>query len=242
MFLDEFSIQLYTLRDVISGNFAEGLKKVAECGFTGVEFAGYDGVGAKEMRGYLDSFGLKSVGSHVSYEAVVGSVDEIIEYNSIIGSQWIVCPYGDIKSADDALRAADAFAKPVEKIVEAGMRFAYHNHHMEFAASGEHPLDVFFRAASPSIYAELDVFWAAFAKVDPIEYMKKLGSRIKLLHVKQIDGDMKSVDMGEGAIDFKELIDVGKQIGVEHYILEQEDFEIDPWTSARNGARYILGA
>ncbi|MDR1641282.1 MAG: sugar phosphate isomerase/epimerase [Clostridiales bacterium] len=244
MSIKEFSIQLYTLRDLMKDDFAGVLAKVGKLGFTGVEFAGYGGYSAKELKKILDDSGLKSVGSHVPYDAITKDTGAVIEYNAILGSEWIVCPHANMATRDDALRAAESFEKPAEKIAEAGIGFAYHNHHFEFAKSGESfLLDILLENTDNKlVFSELDMYWAAYAGVDPLEYLAKLGGRAKLLHVKQMkDFETKRcIDLGEGAIDFKKVLRVGAELGVLHYILEQEEFESDPLVSAKNGIDYIF--
>ncbi len=42
-------LQLYTVRDQTEKDFAGTLRRVAELGYTGVEFAGYGDLSAQEM-------------------------------------------------------------------------------------------------------------------------------------------------------------------------------------------------
>jgi sugar phosphate isomerase/epimerase len=242
--IKEFSIQLYSLREQMKDDFKGVVRRLAGLGYTGVEFAGYGGLSAAEMRSLLGECGLKSVGSHVGYDDIVNNCANVIEYNKTIGSEFIVCPYAQIRNRDEALRAAEALSKPAEEIAKAGMGFAYHNHHEEFLKDGgEFALDIFYGNTDPKIVsAELDLYWAAFAGVDPLEYMRGLKGRVKLLHVKQMRDyeTKKCVDLNEGVIDFKEVLKAGNGSGVLHYILEQEEFEVDPWLSVKNGIDHIL--
>ncbi|MDR1538394.1 MAG: sugar phosphate isomerase/epimerase [Clostridiales bacterium] len=243
--INEFSIQLYSVREEMARDYVGVLKKLSKIGYTGVEFAGYGGLSANEMKKILDDLNLKAIGTHVGPQILKENLDEELEYSSAIGVSYIILPhYSGLKDRDSILRMADFVAPVAEKITKAGMRFAYHNHNMEFLKdNGEYLLDIFYANTDPStVYAELDLFWIAFAGVDPLAYMKKHAKRTKLLHIKQIKDyeSKKCVDLNEGVIDFKEIIEIGKEIGVEHYILEQEEFEIDPFISVKNGIDYIL--
>ena len=62
------SLQLFTLRDEMQKDFIGTLKKVSDIGYKGVEFAGYGGLSAKELKGHLDKFGLEASGSHVAFD------------------------------------------------------------------------------------------------------------------------------------------------------------------------------
>jgi sugar phosphate isomerase/epimerase len=242
--IKEFSIQLYSLRELMEDDFAGVLRKLGSYGYTGVEFAGYGGYSAIEMKKLLGECGLKSVGSHVPHGDIVDKTSEVIEYNKIIGSKYIVCPYSPMKDRKSALKTAEELARPAEAITAAGMGFAYHNHFQEFEKdNGEYLLDIFYENTDPkTVFAELDLYWIAYAGVDPLEYMRKYSGRAKLLHLKQIEDYVtrKCVDLNEGVIDFKEVLNNGIISGVEHYILEQEEFAIDPWISVKNGIDHIF--
>ena len=49
MLLKEVGLQLYSLRDETAKDFRGTIGKVAEMGYTGVEFAGYGGLKSSEM-------------------------------------------------------------------------------------------------------------------------------------------------------------------------------------------------
>ena len=57
------ALQLYSVRHDCEKDFPGVIKAVAEMGYEGVEFAGYYGYSAQELRKLLDDHGLK-VGRH----------------------------------------------------------------------------------------------------------------------------------------------------------------------------------
>jgi len=242
--INEFSIQLYSVRHETAENFPLVLKKLGAIGYTGVEFAGYNNIPAIEMRKYLDEYGLKSVGSHVGIQKLTDNLEEELEYNQILGTEYIVIPHTNMKSRTDALHIAELANEIGEKCVNAGFEFAYHNHNHEFAKDGsDYLLDIFFENVNPEICKmQLDLYWAAYAGVEPTEYMKVNSKRLRTLHIKQIKDfeSRKCVDLGDGIIDFAQIISAGKQYGVKHFILEQEEFEIDAFTSVENGFKHIM--
>jgi len=239
--IDKFSIQLYSMRDVIINDFEGILKKLAAMGYTGVEFAGYGGLDALEMKDLLDSLHLVPVGSHVGLKVLTENLDKEIAYNKITGTEYIICPYSEVKTKDDILELAKTLGPVIEKINDAGFKFAYHNHAHEFVTGGgEYLLDILFENLPPQAAMELDIFWAVHAGVEPLDYMEKHKDRLKLLHVKQIDRDRRSVDLDKGILDLKEIISKAKSRGVEHFILEQEEFAVSPVVSVKNGIDYIM--
>jgi sugar phosphate isomerase/epimerase len=243
--LEQFSIQLWSVRDAVGNDFPGMLKKLAEMGYTGIEFAGYGGLSAQEMKQALAANNLKPVGSHIGIEGFTKRLDEEIAYHKILGTEYLICPSSKIKTKEDTLQLAETFKPIIKKINDEGFKFAYHNHDYEFVTdtsdtSGEYLLDILFDNLPPEAVMELDVYWAAYADVDPLAYMEKHKNRLKLLHVKQIGKDKRNVDIGEGALDFKDIIARAKAMGVEHFILEQEQYEVSSMVSVKNGIDYIM--
>jgi len=239
--IEQFSIQLYTVRDVINGDFIGTLKNLAGMGYTGVEFAGYGGLSAQQMKDVLTANKLKPVGTHVGVDGLTKHLDEEIAYHKALGTEYIICPYYEMKTKDDALKLAEILKPVIAKITDAGLKFAYHNHAHEFVQDGgEYLLDILFKNLPPQAIMELDIFWTAHAGVDPFAYMEKHKGRLKLIHVKQIDKDKHCVDLDKGIINFKEIITKAKALGVEHFILEQEEFAVSSMVSVKNGVDYIF--
>ncbi|MDR1839525.1 MAG: sugar phosphate isomerase/epimerase [Treponema sp.] len=239
--IEQFSIQLYSVRDIINDDFVGTLKKLAEMGYAGVEFAGYGGLPSDKMKAALTANGLKSVGAHIGIKRFTDQIDEEIAYHKVLGTEYLICPYYDMKTREDALKLAEILKPVVAKCGDAGFKFAYHNHAHEFVKDGgEYLLDILFKNLPPEAAMELDVYWAAYAGVEPLAYMEKHRDKLKLIHVKQIDKDKRCVDLDQGIIDFKEIITKAKALGVEHFILEQEEYEVSSLVSVKNDIDYIF--
>ena len=54
----QVALELYTVRDETSRDFAGTLRRVAQIGYTGVEFAGYGNLTSQEMSALLAETGL----------------------------------------------------------------------------------------------------------------------------------------------------------------------------------------
>lgn len=243
--LKEFNLQLYSLRELINDDFPGVLKKVGKTGYSGVEFAGYGNLTAKEMRELLEQNGLKSVSSHVSMERLQDALEEELDYHQTLGTQAIIVPYYPMKTAHDVEMLAEQLSSIAKTVRSAGFMFGYHNHAHEFEQTedGVVLLDLLMQLANPEdVMLELDVYWAVYAGIDVLAYMQKQRDRIRLLHLKQM-ADFESkrcVDLGEGVLNFGEIIRKGMEIGVQHYILEQEEFAVSPYQSIEKGYQHIM--
>ena len=60
----KLGLQLYTIRDEMEKDMDACLKKVKEMGYECVEFAGFFGKSAEEVKAILDKYGLEAVSSH----------------------------------------------------------------------------------------------------------------------------------------------------------------------------------
>ena len=71
-----------------------------------------------------------------------------------------------------------------------GLDFGINTHWWEFEklANGEIPFDLLVDKLEGDIFFELDVYWIAVAGQDPVEVIRKLGSRAKMLQVKDGPG------------------------------------------------------
>lgn len=63
--VENVGLQLYTLRNEMSQDFEGTLAKVADLGFKEMEFAGYFGRSASEVRRTLDQNGVTSPAAHI---------------------------------------------------------------------------------------------------------------------------------------------------------------------------------
>ncbi|MCL2461185.1 MAG: sugar phosphate isomerase/epimerase [Defluviitaleaceae bacterium] len=243
--INEFCIQLYTLRGVKDNDYDGLLRTVGQIGFKGVEFYGGFGFGGhsvKEFKSLLADCGMRVVSAHVGLEDLRDKLDEQLELYNQLGAKYIILPWLDMKTREDVLAFAGEANQIGRKVSAAGLKFGYHNHSHEFAADGgEYLLDIFYENTDPhDVIAQLDVGWVKYAGVDPAAYIRKLGSRVRMLHLKQIGKDKKDCDLGDGVVDFRSVIEAGKEQNVDFYILEQEEFDIDPVTSSRNGYNHIM--
>ncbi|NMA84040.1 MAG: sugar phosphate isomerase/epimerase [Epulopiscium sp.] len=221
------SVQLHTVRTELKEDFIGTLKKVKEIGYEAVEFAGYGGLEAEELKKELDLIGLTVSGSHVSMEKLQNHLEEEIEYNKILGNTYLICPWLKWKDEKDCLALAGQLNEIGKKVKEAGLQLGYHNHAHELELLDEKiGFDVFLEAMDPeNVQLELDTYWLHYGGVDPISYIKQYAQRCKLIHIKDMQaGDGKEfAAIGEGVMDIPAIVQAGKEIGVKWFVVENDD-------------------
>ncbi|CAG7650263.1 sugar phosphate isomerase/epimerase family protein [Paenibacillus allorhizosphaerae] len=240
-------LQLYTLREETKNDFIGTLRKVADLGYRAVEFAGYGGIPASEMKKVLGDLGLAAPSSHVGLQLLENELQQQIEYSLEIGAKYIICPWLDeklLKDEDSFHRLMEQFARIGEEVTRSGLQFAYHNHAFEFqpAASGQPILDRMYQSVSSDLMkAELDLYWVKKGGYDPRTYLLSYKGRAPLIHVKDMadDADGTFAEVGYGIIDYKPIFAIAEEAGVEYYIVEQDRCQRPALESVRMSIEYL---
>lgn len=246
-------LQMYTLREETKADFIGTLRKVAELGYEGVEFAGYGGVSAEDMKALLQELGMKAVGSHVGLQALRDNLQGEIDYVKTIGGQYLICPFMPAELRQDAEGWKAVFRELEEigcKVREAGIGFAYHNHAFEFEmkVDGEYAFDAMYTQTSPEkLLVEMDSCWVQVGGENPADYVRKYSGRLPLVHVKdygEIDAEKKDTkELGTGEIDLSGVIEASLASGVEWLIVEQDRcHQHSPLESVGNSIRWLQNA
>lgn len=234
--------QLYTLRNETAKDFKGTLKQVADLGFDGVEFAGFGGHTAEEVKTMLEEFGLKAASSHVPLNDLKERLDEVIKEQMTIGSSYIVCPYIEDRSEEDYQMLIKDLAKIADKCQQEGLTLCYHNHDFELTtlSDGRTALQTIFEEV-PSLHTEFDVYWLKKAGENPVEWLKSYRNRSPLVHLKDMTTDEEQffAELGTGGVDVNQVWDTGKEIGVQWFIVEQDESRRTPIESLQISMNYI---
>lgn len=241
--LDRIGVQLYTIRAAMERDFEGSLARVAKIGYRDVEFAGYFGHSARDVRTILDRHGLRAPAAHISTETIRGDWEQALADAQTIGHEYLVCAW--INDADRTHEGYEAIANEFNRAANTALNsfvgFAYHNHVYEFKplADGHVPYDSLLRDTDPSLVKfEIDLFWMIEARRDPLAYFAKYPGRFPLLHVKDRDAAGKMVDVGRGTIDFRTIFAHANAAGVRHVFVEHDE-PADPFASIEASYRYL---
>ena len=201
----------------------------------GVEFAGYYGRSAKELRKLLDDNGLIACGTHTPYESVLGDkLKETVEFNRTIGNKFLIVPWmNEAKSKQEWLDRAKLFNEIADQVKPDGMWVGYHAHQHDFKKiDGVSAWDLFFGNTKPEVIMQLDTSNCCEGGADPVAVLKKYPGRARTIHIKAFGGGPDAV-IGEDKIDWPAVFAFCESKGkTQWYVLEHESGK-DPLDAVR---------
>lgn len=227
------SLQLWSLRDDMRRDFAGTVAAVARLGYPAVELAGYGNLDFRGATEAIKAAGLRVSGMHVGLERLRASPEQVAVEALTLGTKDITCPSAPsalMGTRDSCRRLGEELGKLGALFRAYGLRFSFHNHDRELEiVDGRHVLDWMLDAAAPQDLAgQADVYWLHKGGVDPAAYLRQLGRRVPLVHLKD------DKELGGGPVDFAAVFAAIDAVGAaEWLIVEQEAYSHAPIDSMR---------
>lgn len=219
-------LQPYTLREELDKDYFGSFQRVADIGYQGVEVGmPPEGITVSKMKEKLSEMGLKVLSCHAGFDQLINDLPSVTNFINELNGDYIVLSHR-FDTKEDVLKSAEQFNKIGEQCKEQGIQFLYHNHDWEFVKfDGEYALDLLLQETDAELVKmELDTYWVQKGGEDPAEYLRKLNNRCPLLHVKDMEKGEEQffAEVGEGILDFQEIIQVAEEIGTEWLVVEQD--------------------
>ena len=245
----EIGLQLYTLRNPIQQDLPGTLRNIAKIGYTWLEAAGYKegkfyDLLPREFKQMVEDLGMKMISSHASFAP---DQQLAIDAHLELGAEYLVYPWMSMPekpARDDYAKAAELFNKLGEACNKAGLKFGYHNHSFEFVKIEETTgFDLLLTLTEPDkVCFECDLYWMAYAGVDPVDYIIKYPGRFELWHVKDMENNPEKdfAPVGKGIIDFNRIFSKKDLAGMEYFFVEQDECKIDPLDSVHISYKNLL--
>ena len=240
--------QMYTVRNACKTleGFDEACKKVSEIGYKIVQLSGIGAFAPEDIKKILDKYGLEAVVTHRPFLNYFDHMENEIKYHNTIGCK--ICGLGGMPNyaaRDDNLAIVSTVIGPVcEKLKEAGLTFAYHNHAFEFEKKGDkYAWDVFLdRIDSDNIKLILDVYWLAWAGINPAKFIRDNKGKIACVHLKDlkiVNGEQKMSEVGKGNLDWDDILSACEEAGVEYALVEQDTCDRDPFDCLKTSYEFL---
>ena len=181
----EYGLQMYCLRDITGTDLKDALRQVARMGYKYIEFAGFFGHPAEDVKTWLDEYGLICSGTHTGGDALAeDKIMDTVAYHKTIGCTDLIIPGMDWSTLEKHEENIALINKALPILAENGIRLSYHNHSDEFFTTPYGKIiedEIISRTAAA---LEIDTFWAFNAGIDPVAFCEAHKDRIRVIHLK----------------------------------------------------------
>lgn len=226
-------VQLYSVREQAAKDLPGVLKEIKKMGYDAVEFAGYHGWSAYDLKKMLDDNGLKCCGTHTGLDLLLGeNFEKTVALHKILECSYPIVPgLGEERRSTvmDLGATTKLFNELAEKLKPHGMKTGYHAHGEDFAkvAGGRTQWDILFSSTSSDVVLQMDLGNCIGGGADPLAIMKQFPGRCETVHLKESGGPHGAV-IGEGVVDWKGVFEwCPKAGGTKWYVVEHEEKGVD---------------
>jgi sugar phosphate isomerase/epimerase len=273
-------IQLYTVGEDLKRDFDGTLSALSKIGYKTVEPAGLLERSPADWRRSLDRANLTCPSTHVAARPSRGGASlnddlgVLAQGAHAMGIGTIVCPsflipdrfsqepmpgeggvkmlvrLGAAMTVDDWKWNADYLNAKGAALKRLGLRFAYHNHNLEFAPLGNsNAMALLVQGTDPALVSfEMDAGWVASAGVNPAALLAQYPGRFTAMHVKDMKASTRPnfslqidpCEVGQGVIDWKGLLSKAYASNIRQFYAEQEPpFSLPPLASVAISFNYL---
>lgn len=246
----EFGAQLYTVREFTQTPEAleKTLQKVSAMGYKNVHCSKLGSIEPERLRDLLQANHLKCVVTHANADQLFNDLPEVIRMHRTIGCENVglsIMPE-KYRGSLEGLRALIADLKPIlAQLQDAGLKFHYHNHDVEFIRVGNQTLLDILLSELPDAQLLLCAFWAQAGGADSVEIIRRYGERINFIHVKDMVYKKGLIEVGQGRtmapvldgnMNYPAILEAcRREKAIQCVIVEQDICEEDPFICLEKG-------
>lgn len=262
--------------------YARVLDEIVETGYTGIELGpwGYLPADPAVLKPELDKRGLQLLSSYVPVKLVDANAHADGEEHALkVGRLLAACGAQVIVLADDngsvpdlfaqagrrkgsALSSAqwDVFAAGVNRIArrvfdELGLKIMFHHHCAGYVETPEETRILLEKTDSELVGLCLDTGHYQYAGGDALEAVKTYGERVRYLHLKDCDPNIRELcikeklnyreatqagvfcELGKGSVDFPGILAHMETLGYSGWAIVEQDVLTDDLDAPRRSAR-----
>lgn len=178
-------------------------KSLADDGYVVMEISNYDtntgliaGYKPADYAALASKYGMRIISSHArgkfDVKDVAGSLaawGKIFDDHKILGCKYVIFPMNIWSGTIEGLKAECSLMNKIgEEANKRGIKFGYHNHHIEFVNirdTNQLYEDFLIANTDPDkVFFQMDVYWITVGGQNPVNYLKKYPDRYKVLHIK----------------------------------------------------------
>ena len=260
------AVQQFMLGTVLNNEkqARDTLKKIKAAGYDGIELCGFmihppglmvrlmtkaagmpTGNGSKlDWHSLIQESGLSVVSLHTDLGSLERDSAAVAAEAKSFGTDKAVITgmyrfaYGDEATVRDLAKRLN---KAGEAMSKEGVQLLYHNHNCELqrVSGDKRAYDILVDETDPAfVNFEFDSYWFADGGADPLAWMERLGSRMRLWHINDRGARLTgpamtpilksdSMELGTGNLPLEKLAERAKLSGIDGVILESHRNWID---------------
>lgn len=258
----KMGLQLFSVHENMTKDPIGALKAVTAMGYEDFEAFGFDGNNgtfygrsAAEFKNILEDHQGSASSGHFGFspylekpdDELMRFVDRCIEGARALDMKYITWPWlaPEQRTMDNYKLMSGKLNLIGDRVNKAGLGFAYHNHGFEFQDhGGENGFDIILKETDPALVKlQMDIYWVMHSsKRSPKTLVKEQPGRYVMWHIKDMDKKTKDyTELGNGSIDYADILPDQKESGLEFYYLEQGgNYAHSPMISAADSASYFI--
>jgi len=181
---------LYILRKECSEDLFAVLSRLGALGFNGVEFMGFFGKSAENVRDKMGELNMVPLGNYVEFSEFISDIRGTIDLHKKVGCRYITI--GNIPKS--GLPGGENFPETIKQLTqigqtcrEEGTTLLYHNHANEITNKihGKYMLEeILDEIPEDCLALEPDLGWMSIGGADPIFFLNKYRNRCPVIHFK----------------------------------------------------------
>lgn len=254
MIRPKIGVQLYNFRDYTKTekDLDETLAKLEVMGVEHIQVSAIGPIPAEKQRDIYQKHNMKVCVTHKPLDRILDDTENLIEEHKIIGCDAIGLGYVPVEFRDTVEKSREFIEKlsvAAKKIKENGMTFNYHNHDFEFKKLHDSDLTFFDLLVDETNSDEFhfipDIGWIHFTKTNPVDVLKRINGRVKVLHFKDYtyheNGDMNYQCLGEGLTNLKECYEASCELDIPYLLYEHDEGweNNDPFAACEKSFKYM---
>jgi len=234
--------QLFSVREDMNRDPVATLTALKAMGYEDFEAYGFQpetetiyGLPTSDFKDVLDDLGLTTTSCHFGFADYLGKpadavdrfVDQCITCAKTIGMPYVTWPWmaPEQRTLETYRQMPELLSRIGERVTAAGLGFAYHNHGFEFEDhDGENAYDLILNGTDPKLVKlQIDMYWVMHAgTTTPKELIAQHPGRYVMWHIKDMHKISRDyTELGNGSIDYTEVLPDPVTSGLEYYYLEQ---------------------
>ena len=244
--LNRIGLAVLSVNTVSARDYEPTMREVAAIGYREVDMYIYESHREPtETRAILDRAGLACPSARVATPALYRGWNRFLDAANTLGARWITLAnvtYEERLHLRDWQELAHVLNKAGEEAKKHGLTLCYHSHSFELEPmEGKIPLDLLLASTDPALVKlQMDVYWMTRGGRNPATEIRRLGSRVATLHLKDMDATSAKgiTSVGKGVIDFPAILAAAADAKVANYFVE-EDAPAEPMAAVRSSYEYL---